>query len=191
MAVPTALTVQGPEGVKAVHPIDADVVRAQLREVLPLADVVKVGMCGTGAVVRMLAQELRAQTLVLDPVLVSSSGAILLDEPEALLQLASLAALVTPNRPELEALPGLAELGVPVLLKGGHGQGELIVDELLGVRRWEHPRLDLRDAHGTGCALSAAIVAGLAKGRTLEEAIDEAQRWLWAGMARGHWLSGR
>ena len=65
MAVPTALTVQGPEGVKAVHPIDADVVRAQLREVLPLADVVKVGMCGTGAVVRMLAQELRAQTLVL------------------------------------------------------------------------------------------------------------------------------
>lgn len=182
MAVPTALTVQGPGGVRSVHPVDVELVRAQLLEVLPLADVVKVGMCGTGAVARMLARELKGARVVLDPVLVSSSGHLLLDEPEALLELAAICELVTPNRPEALALPGLLRAPA-VLLKGGHASGESVIDELLGVAVFERPRLEGADTRGTGCRLSSAIAARLALGAPLREAVEGAGDWLHAQLA--------
>ena len=177
MAVPTALTVQGPRGVISVHPVPVELVRAQLLEVLPSADVVKVGMCATGAIARMLARELAGVRVVLDPVLLSSSGNVLLDDPDALLELAAISELVTPNGPEARRLPGLLKASA-VLLKGGHDGGDTVVDELLGVGVFERPRLTGADTRGTGCRLSSAIAARLAGGASLPEAVEGAGDWL-------------
>lgn len=175
MAVPTALTVQ--TGDFEVHPVPVELVRRQVRAVVGKAVVVKVGMCATASIARMLAQELAGAVVVLDPVLASTSGVPLLDEPESLLPLAAISTLVTPNLDEARRLPALLE--GTALLKGGHGEGDVVVDRL-GEAEWRRPRLHGADTRGTGCRLSSAIAARLALGETLESAVAGAGAWLHA-----------
>jgi hydroxymethylpyrimidine/phosphomethylpyrimidine kinase len=196
----TAVTVQNTLGVQDVHPIPAGTVRAQARAVLDDigADAIKTGMLGGAATVAAVAEILAGAPIpaVVDPVMIAKSGSALL-EPEALGEFRSsmipLADLLTPNAPEAEALTGLqvadldgqrraaqALLGLgakAVLLKGGHVPGEVIVDLLVtpdGERRFEHPRIETRHTHGTGCTLASACAAGLAQGLDLEAAIGRA-----------------
>jgi hydroxymethylpyrimidine/phosphomethylpyrimidine kinase len=156
-------------------------------------------MLATAELVHAVASSLREHNLspyVLDPVMVASSGHRLLDadaEQTILAQLVPLAALVTPNLDEAAILAGasvrnleemkaaavaLVERGAAAaLIKGGHLEGEELVDVLFDGERWyewRRPKLATRHTHGTGCTLSAAIAAGLALGRPLPEAVDDA-----------------
>ena len=212
LSVVTAVTAQGPRGVTAVHVVPPEIVAAQLDAVLSDDDVdaIKVGMLGNAAtvetVVRALAP-LSGTPIVVDPVLAASSGEALLREDAiaALLErLFPLAALVTPNLSEAARLTGLPvdtdeervaaarRLAGPitaVLLKGGHGAGDELVDLLLDgetVERFAHPRQP-RAMRGTGCALASAAAARLASGDELAEAvrgaIDHVQRQIAAATA--------
>lgn len=195
-----ALTAQNTLGVRAVHAVPPDMVDAQLAalaEDLP-PDAVKTGMLATSALVRQVAHAIQAhgwQRYVCDPVMVATSGDRLLDaEAESVIRqaLLPLAQLVTPNLDEAAILsqlpvrtPGemaaagqqLMQFGAgAALIKGGHLPGDVMTDVLVtssGVREFTHPRLDTRSTHGTGCTLSAAITAGLALGRTLEQAVAD------------------
>jgi hydroxymethylpyrimidine/phosphomethylpyrimidine kinase len=197
----TAITAQNTRGVKAVHPIPEQMVRTQIRAVvedLPPA-AFKTGMLASRGLVRTLADTLRAQELpnyVLDPVMVSSSGDRLLDtgaEEAVVIELLPLCTLVTPNLSEAALLTGapvteeadmeraaarLIELGArAALVKGGHLPGNEIVDVLHDGRelqRFRHTRIETSSTHGTGCTLSAAVVAGLAHGRPLAVAVSDA-----------------
>lgn len=201
-SVLTAITAQNTACVSAIRTLDRDLVVAQLDAVmedLPIA-AAKTGMLANAELIEGLAERLKQHPqlkLVVDPVIVATSGARLLD-PEAertlLEQLLPLADLVTPNLPEACVLTG-SKPGTPVrvlgerllesgcravLIKGGHDQGELAVDWLLTVedeRHFSHPRLPL-SVHGTGCALSAAITALLARGHGLEKAVEGGIDWL-------------
>ena len=203
-SVVTAVTAQNTLGVDAVHSVPLDVVRAQfgalLADLPPAA--LKTGMLATAELVSTVAGCIRAAGLsayVFDPVMVSTSGHRLLDpEAEATLSadLLPLAALVTPNLHEARTLTGrtvetlddmsraardLVERGAgAALLKGGHLDGDA-VDLFWDGRRelvWRKPRLDTRHTHGTGCTLSAAITAGLARGTPLAEATERAVKWV-------------
>jgi hydroxymethylpyrimidine/phosphomethylpyrimidine kinase len=200
----TALTAQNTAGVRDVAAVDAAFVVRQLDAVLDDLDVraAKTGMLHRAEVVTAIAERLAARplpALVIDPVVVATSGATLL-EPAAvdLLRdrLLPLATLVTPNLREAAALTGravtdragmaaaaraLVALGArAALVTGGHLAGEP-VDVLCDgstVREIPGRRVPVGATHGTGCALSAAVTAGLAQGRPLEEAIADAKRWL-------------
>jgi hydroxymethylpyrimidine/phosphomethylpyrimidine kinase len=197
----TAVTVQNTRGVSGVHPIPVEVVRAQIRAVaedLPPA-ACKTGMLATSALVAAVGDAIREHRLpwfVLDPVMVASSGDRLLDadaERTLLRELLPLADLVTPNLDEAAILVGHAvddEAGMrraaealvgmgarAALVKGGHLRGPELVDGLYDGgewRVWRRPRLATRHTHGTGCTLSAAVAAGLAHGRPLGRAVDDA-----------------
>ena len=206
----TAVTVQNTRGVAGVHPVPVDVVRAQIAAVaddLPPA-ACKTGMLATADLVRAVAASVRAHALpnlVVDPVMVASSGDRLLDadaERTVLDDLVPLAALVTPN---LDEAAILAEMAVDderamrraaerlvargaraVLLKGGHLRGAEMVDVLFDGERWHdwrRPRRETRSTHGTGCTLSAAIAAGLAHGRDLRTAVGDALEYVQRAMA--------
>lgn len=201
----TLVTAQNTLGVQRVHLLPPEVVYAQIESVaqdFPL-HAAKTGALGDAAIVEAVAEAVRrfgVRPLVVDPVMVAKGGDPLL-APEAAAALKErlfpLADLVTPNRLEAEALLGrpirtleeaeeaakaLLELGPKaVLLKGGHLEGEKAVDLLAtreGVLRFSAPRVQTRNTHGTGCTLSAAIAALLAKGRPLEEAVAEAKAYL-------------
>jgi len=203
-SVVTAVTAQNTLGVSSVHPVPTDVVRAQIEAVVtdlrPTA--FKSGMLATAEVARTVAGAIRDHELeryVMDPVMVATSGDRLLDEEaEATLraELLPLAALVTPNLHEARILTGsavesLAEMGAAArsivemgagatLVKGGHLSGDT-VDLLWDGRReriWRKARVATRHTHGTGCTLSAAIAAGLARGRSLEDSVDRAIRFV-------------
>lgn len=197
----TAVTAQNTVGVIAVQPVSEELVIAQIRAVatdLP-PDAVKTGMLATTSLVETVADAIRDHELpnfVLDPVMVSTSGyRLIADDPVDVIRrrLLPLAAVVTPNLYEAQILSGrsitrredfhdaaraLLDLGAEAaLVKGGHLKGNEAVDLLLtsdGEHIWSRPYLDTRAGHGTGCTLSAAIAAGLATGRTLLEAADEA-----------------
>jgi len=197
-SVITAITAQNTTGVAAVHPVPLEVVRAQLdalAEDLP-PRAVKSGMLATAALVETVARAMvdhGFENYVLDPVMVASTGARLLDEDAVdavRTLLLPLATLVTPNLHEARILTDLpvqgeegqraaarrlVELGAgAALVKGGHGEGDELVDLLWDgtrERAWRHPRLATRNTHGTGCTLSAAIAAGLAGGRSLPDAV--------------------
>jgi hydroxymethylpyrimidine/phosphomethylpyrimidine kinase len=146
--------------------------------------------------------------VVLDPVMVAKSGAALLaDDAVAALveELLPLATLVTPNLPEARRMTGLpvddeeerlaaarslAARGPAVLLKGGHGEGDEVVDLLVErdgeVRRFRHPRLHTRATHGTGCTLSSAVAARLARGEALADAVEGAIEYLCGAMETAH-----
>ena len=200
----TAVTAQNTLGVTAVHPIPLHVVRAQIDAVvadLPPA-AVKTGMLATAELVAAVADAIRTHGLgryVLDPVMVATSGDRLLDaDAEATLarELLPLATLVTPNLHEARILTGrsvetlaqmrdaamaLVDMGASAaLVKGGHMEGDAV--DLLwdgsSERIWRKPRLTTRHTHGTGCTLSAAVAAGLARGFDLAEATDRAVRWV-------------
>jgi hydroxymethylpyrimidine/phosphomethylpyrimidine kinase len=191
-----ALTAQNTQGVTAVHELPVDFVRAQLAAVYDDIglDAVKTGMLFSRAVIEVVADFLggRNLPLVVDPVMLASSGATLL-QPEAVETLVSrlfpLATVVTPNLHEAEALAGRAgsrrelaerihELGAPaVLVTGGHG--EEAVDHLFdGEHHLEIPveRYETAATHGAGCTHSATLAAGLARGRSLEQSAREAAR---------------
>ncbi|MCB9897308.1 MAG: bifunctional hydroxymethylpyrimidine kinase/phosphomethylpyrimidine kinase [Planctomycetes bacterium] len=212
-AVPTAWTVQSPSGVHAVHAMDPGHLKAQLdallRDVRPAA--VKVGMLPDGRSVRAVARALsplagRDIPIVVDPVLVSSSGRRLLPEEDVATYvrlLVPLATLLTPNVDEAAELTGMSRADVRrdtepvlrallrkgarnVLVKGGHGGGQESVD-ILGTKEevvlFAMPRVPRRRAvHGTGCALSAAICALLAQGAPLEDAIQLAKEFVTAAI---------
>jgi hydroxymethylpyrimidine/phosphomethylpyrimidine kinase len=189
MAAITALTTQSTQGVLAVHPVDPDVVRSQLRAVLADMPIgaIKIGMVGSSArVITELLAEVEVPT-ILDPVLASSSGHPLLAPAElpSLRALACSVSLITPNTSELETLlqgedpSSWAKLtGTAVLHTGGHGTGEQIEDALFlpdgRCLRMVHERIQSRATHGTGCTLSAAIAAGMARGWPLDRAVDAA-----------------
>jgi hydroxymethylpyrimidine kinase/phosphomethylpyrimidine kinase len=187
-SVITAVTAQNTLGVTAVHTLPAGIVRAQLAALasdLPAA-AVKTGMLATTELVQVVADALDpAIPYVCDPVMVATSGDRLL-EPRAerviLERLIPLAAMVTPNLDEAAILTGLPvhdpesmeragkamlDLGAgAALITGGHLRGEVLVDLLVtrnGTSRFEHPRIHTTSTHGTGCTLSAAITAGLAR----------------------------
>jgi hydroxymethylpyrimidine/phosphomethylpyrimidine kinase len=206
--VVTAVTVQDTTGVRAVHEVPLDVVRGQLEVVLEDLEVraVKVGMLGSPALVELVAELLAdVPALVVDPVMVSTSGHRLLpQDAEAAVRdlLVPRATLVTPNLPEASVLTGLApqtdpgELGGAllalgpgaVLLKGGHGDGpasdDLLVDGRGGT--WfRAPRIDTPHTHGTGCTLSAAVATRLALGDPLADAVGAAKAYLDEALASG------
>ena len=187
----TALTAQNTQGVTAVHPVPAKHLRAELDAVFDdfAVAAVKTGMLGDARTVRCVARELarrRPPWLVVDPVMIATSGARLLDPAAVRVLIEELipqADVLTPNLPEAEALTGIAIrtardaeraaarlLGFgarTVLLKGGHGHGREVIDRWFDARgRFEIRNRKLPfEAHGTGCTLSAALAAELAKGR--------------------------
>lgn len=215
-SVLTALTAQNTRGVAAVEPVAASFVVAQMEAVLSdlQVDAVKTGMLANAAIVQAVAGRLRDAPrlpLVVDPVMVATSGDMLLetDAIDALKrQLFPLALLITPNMPEAARLldtkeasseaeavaqaKGLLAFGCgAVLLKGGHGSGEQAVDILCdadGIVRLARPRVDTRNTHGTGCTLSAALAALLAQGVGLREAVGRAKAFVWQALHEGRAL---
>ncbi|HEV8242171.1 MAG TPA: bifunctional hydroxymethylpyrimidine kinase/phosphomethylpyrimidine kinase [Thermoanaerobaculia bacterium] len=209
MSVLTAVTAQNTLGVTAAHVLPVEIVRAQLDAVLADlgVDAIKVGMLATAAIVEAVADGLAAAPavpIIVDPVMVAKGGASLLadDAVDALrARLLSLATVVTPNLPEAERLTGrriaserdrlaaceaLAAAGCAVLLKGGHGEGDEIVDLLWErgeVHRFAHPRQHTRATHGTGCTLSSAVAARLARGESLRAAVSGALEYLQSAIA--------
>src|SRR5690606_3361497 len=197
----TAITVQNTLGVSAVHAVPLDIVRAQIGAVatdLPPA-ACKTGMLATHELVVTVAEAIREHGLrnyVLDPVMVATSGDRLLEEDAVgaiMSQLVPLATLVTPNLDEAAILAGfdvrdtsdmqraaraLVDAGArAALIKGGHLTGDEVVDVLFDgdrVREFRRPRISTRNTHGTGCTLSAAVAALLARGVALEQAVDDA-----------------
>ncbi|MDO5091114.1 MAG: bifunctional hydroxymethylpyrimidine kinase/phosphomethylpyrimidine kinase [Cardiobacteriaceae bacterium] len=209
-SVITAITAQNTREVTAVHMVPPEIIRAQLAAVfddLP-PQAVKIGMLGDVATIAAVAAFLEghAQTpIVLDPVMVAKSGDKLLqDEAIAALRerLLPLATLITPNLPEAEVLTGLTirnrddmpraaeallQGGVrAVLLKGGHLQDAHSNDFLTDghTTQWlPAPRHPSRNTHGTGCTLSSAIAAGIARGLALTDAVQEAKSYIGAAIA--------
>lgn len=209
-SVIAALTAQNSKGISAIHEVPADFIAAQIDAVFSDLDVgaVKIGMLGnTGAIDAVAAGLERhgARNIVLDPVMAATSGEMLLrtDALGALRKLAARVTVLTPNLPEAAALldgavardesemlaqaQKLLGLGAgAVLIKGGHGGGPDSVDLLVepaGYTRFSAPRLRTRNSHGTGCTLSSAIAAGLAKGFMLGEAVGEAKTYLGTALA--------
>ena len=209
-SVITALTAQNTQRVEAVHVVPPDFVLAQMRAVASdlNVDAIKIGMLATGAVIEAVAQGLRefaGVPVVLDPVMIAASGDPLLD-PEAVDALRSVliprATLITPNLAEAAALLATAparneyEMAMQawqlkdagakaVLVKGGHAEGPIATDILLAAIEpvsFEAPRADTRNTHGTGCTLSAAIAAELAKGAPLSEAVASAKAYVTAAI---------
>ncbi|HNS87062.1 MAG TPA: bifunctional hydroxymethylpyrimidine kinase/phosphomethylpyrimidine kinase [Parvularculaceae bacterium] len=198
----TALTVQNTKGVTGVHPVAPDVIRAQIIAVLEDigADAIKIGMIGERAAGVAIADALVefAATIpvILDPVLVATSGDALAgdDMPALLLErLVPIAAVVTPNAEEAAVLAGfdvassleLVAAGqalirrgaTAALVKGGHLDGDDIEDALVtldGARLFRHPRIETTSTHGTGCALASAVATGLAQGAPLAAAVKRA-----------------
>ncbi len=208
-----ALTAQNPFGVRSILTADAAFVGDQLDAVFEAYDVgaLKTGMLSSPAVIETVADRLLLQGRVLkviDPVMVATSGAKLLqDEAVTMLKgrLLPLATLITPNLPEAETLLGrtvatraeaaeaareLADTyGCAVLIKGGHGSGVCAEDVLYdgaALRRFSTPRLaDPLSTHGTGCSLSAAIAAALACGKDLAEAVAEGKAYVYEAIRTG------
>ncbi len=216
MAAPTALTAQNTLGVSGVHLPPPGFVAEQITTVLADIDVaaIKIGMLGSAAIVEAVAGALAAYAgpIVLDPVLVATSGATLGDDAviEAMrTHLFARATLVTPNLAEASRLLGDAHLedekaitdaarrlrgtgAAAWLIKGGHGTGDTATDLLLdaqGFARFASPRLATRNTHGTGCTLSSAIAAALGKGQSLRQAVASAKRYLDASLAGADRLS--
>ncbi|HEX5962096.1 MAG TPA: bifunctional hydroxymethylpyrimidine kinase/phosphomethylpyrimidine kinase [Gemmatimonadales bacterium] len=209
-SVIVALTAQNTLGVRAVETVSDAMIGAQLTalaEDLPPA-ALKTGMLAEAAVVRRVARAIRENgwaPLVVDPVMVSTSGTRLLTtEAEEVIRddLLPLAALVTPNVDEAAILTGrvvhdvatmeraattLLRFGAgAVLVKGGHLSSGEVTDVLAtsgGTRRFSHSRIETSATHGTGCTLSAAITAGLALGRPLEEAVEVALEFVHRAIA--------
>jgi hydroxymethylpyrimidine/phosphomethylpyrimidine kinase len=210
-SVITALTAQNTRGVAAIHDVPANFIAQQIDAVFSdlVINAVKIGMLSQPASIEAVAAGLERhgpKAVVLDPVMVATSGDRLL-APAAVEVLRKLliprALLITPNLPEAAALleapvatneaemqrqaERLLELGPgAVLIKGGHGAGPESIDLLVEptrVTKLAATRVDTRNTHGTGCTLSSAIAAGLAKGLDLMQAVREAKDYVTAAIA--------
>jgi hydroxymethylpyrimidine/phosphomethylpyrimidine kinase len=211
MTAVTAITAQNTKGVTAVHPVPPEVVRKQIVACIEDigVDAIKTGMLANAAIVRIVAETIGKKAsripVVVDPVMVSTSGAALLKpdaEKTVIGRLLPLATLVTPNIPEARRLTGmrgteraglreaavhLREMGAKAaLIKGGHSTRATIDDLLV----WEHgediyafPRIRTRHTHGTGCTLATAIACGLAQGMPLPVAVAKAREYVQAAIA--------
>ena len=209
MSAITALTAQNTTGVTGIMEVSPDFLRQQIDMVFEdiRPDAVKIGMVASAPLIEVIAERLafhRAQNIVVDPVMVATSGSALIrtDAVETLMaRLLPMAAVVTPNIPEAELLSGMqigtaaemeaaagaicARFGCAVLLKGGHSVND--ANDLLcrgGVCRWfAGKRIDNPNTHGTGCTLSSAIAANLAKGFDLETSVARAKEYISGALA--------
>ena len=199
----TAITVQNTLGVYGVQAVSPDIVAGQIRAVMddvePLA--VKIGMVNDAETIRVIAETLRkydVRHIVIDPVMVSTSGSPLMS-PQAkevfMTALMPMATILTPNIPEAMALGFVDDGGrisntahCPVLMKGGHAEEKtdrLYDADGLLIRSYSAKSVDTRNTHGTGCSLSSAIASFLACGYVLEEAIGMAKEWISKAIASG------
>ncbi len=204
MSAITAMTAQNTTGVRAIQESTPEFLKQQLDAVFEdiYPDAVKIGMVSSGELIRVIADRLRyfdAKNVVVDPVMVATSGSALMktDAVQTLMEeLLPLAALVTPNIPEAQVLSGLTIRGkedmaaaakqigdtfhCAVLVKGGHSIHD--ANDLLyvnGELRWfAGRRIDNPNTHGTGCTLSSAIAANLARGYSLSEAVQRAKDYI-------------
>lgn len=205
MTAVTAITAQNTLGVDAVHMVPTQMVIDQIAAVVSDigVDAVKIGMIGNAETAHAVADSLAELScpIVFDPAMVASSGAILADDDtiSAFERFMRLATLTTPNLPELEALGGraaLLERHIPLLIKGGHAEGDHIIDQLdVAVSQsvlWTDERIETRNTHGTGCTLASAIATGLGQGLTLEQSIERARLFVRLalhdapGLGQGH-----
>ena len=206
MTAITAITAQNTIGVQAVHAVPADMVVKQMDSVISDigVDAVKIGMIGSAMTAEAVADRLAQLTnvpIIFDPVMVATSGSVLADQATvaAFERLMALATLVTPNIPELEALGGeqiAIRFDTHVLAKGGHGEGAMLTDRLIGpgglVKSWSNARIETVHTHGTGCTLASAVATRLGQGEGLLEAIEFARKYvrealmLAPGLGQGH-----
>lgn len=211
MSVLTALTAQNTVGVRSILNVDIKFLKDQISSVFEdiYPDAVKIGMVSDAKLTMTIVEELymwKAKNLVVDPVMVATSGAKLISDEacEVLIEkLIPLARVITPNIPEAEFISGDTikstkdmervakqigdKHGVAVLLKGGHSISD--ADDVLyenGNFRWfKGERIDTSNTHGTGCVLSSAIASNLAKGMELEDAIVRAKEYISGALASG------
>lgn len=209
MSVVTALTAQNTTGVRAIQESTPEFLQEQLDAVFTdiFPDAVKIGMVSSAPLIRVIGQRLRqygANNVVVDPVMVATAGSSLIEHGAVqtlVEELLPLATLVTPNIPEGEVLSGLTiqneadmlaaartisqRYGCAVLLKGGHSVSD--ANDLLyagGEARWFYGRrIHNPNTHGTGCTLSSAIAADLAKGFSLEESVMRAKAYISGALA--------
>ena len=213
MTAITALTAQNTLGVRAIHGVPSEMLRDQIDAVVEDMglDAVKIGMLHAPDIVQTVAEAIdrhALQKVVLDPVMVATSGAVLIDNPAIAVLVRELfwrAAMITPNLDEASLLVGrplgseqametaaqelLAKGAQAVLLKGGHLAGEVVSDLLVtqnGELHWMRaPRIHSANTHGTGCTLSSAIAAHLALGAPLLEAVQAARAYVRAALEAG------
>lgn len=208
----TALTAQNTLGVTGVREVEPPFVAAQIDAVFDdiRPDAVKIGMVSSAAIIEAVAERLAAhgaRNVVVDPVMVATSGARLIDEDAVAAlraRLLPLADVVTPNIPEAEVLCGfpiadeaameraarqlIGMCGGAALVKGGHGAND--ANDVLalpnGTVRWfRAPAIDTGNTHGTGCTLSSAIACGLAAGKDMAEAVAGAKAYVTGALAAG------
>lgn len=206
-SVITAITAQNTQGVTAIHDVPVDIIAAQMDAVMSdlKFEAIKIGMLSQAAVIRLIAEKLAQyefQQVVLDPVMVATSGdKLLIDEAVDILknELIPRVQVITPNLHEaailsemeiaitqeqmLETAQKLSTLGAKaVLLKGGHldGQesGDLLLDEHGQTHWYMSERINTKNTHGTGCTLSSALAAFLAKGQSLPIATEHAKAYI-------------
>ncbi|MGN0282214.1 MAG: bifunctional hydroxymethylpyrimidine kinase/phosphomethylpyrimidine kinase [Prevotella sp.] len=206
----TAITVQNTLGVTAVHAVPPEIVAGQIKAVMDDIEprTVKIGMVNDAATIHAIASTLKAyevEHLVVDPVMVATSGSRLMQDDAVEVfcrELLPLATLLTPNVPEAEVLSGVkitdkasmdeaarrvSHLGCSnLLIKGGHLAGQK-VDRLYGdvEREYVAENVETRNTHGTGCTLSSAITSYLAQGFATDEAIGKAKEWLTEALKAG------
>lgn len=209
MSAITALTAQNTTGVTGIMEVEPDFLALQLEAVFTdiYPDAVKTGMVSSGELIRTIVEKLKkfdAKNIVVDPVMVTTSGAKLIsdDAIEVLKsELLPLAAVITPNIPEAEVLSGMIisneedmiaaakavyeQYGCSVLCKGGHQIND--ANDLLyregGYVWFKGKRIDNPNTHGTGCTLSSAIASNLAKGQVLDEAVEQAKKYISGALA--------
>ena len=208
----TALTAQNTTGVYGVIDVPPDFVSRQIDVVFDdiRPDAVKIGMVSSPGIVEAIAEALvrnEAENIVVDPVMVATSGSALSSSGAVIAlreRLIPLATVITPNMPEAEVLFGAAisgeegqeraareiaaAFGVAVLVKGGHGENDAndVLARPDGTVAWfTGERVKTRNTHGTGCTLSSAIACGLAVGKTLEEAVADAKRYITGALSTG------
>lgn len=211
MSVVTALTAQNTTGVQAIHAIPASFVKKQIDAVLSDigADVIKTGMLANKEIVEVVAKKIEQygiQTVVVDPVMVSKSGAPLLrkDAQKALIKrLIPLATVITPNLFEasvlthkrIDSLDGMREAAIEiwamgakhVVIKGGHLKGKAIDLLYDGANyiEFENPRIETKNTHGTGCTFASAIATLLARGETVPGAVNKAKGFITMAIRAG------
>ncbi|USG62707.1 bifunctional hydroxymethylpyrimidine kinase/phosphomethylpyrimidine kinase [Sneathiella marina] len=215
----TALTAQNTLGVQSIEDVSAQFVIEQIRVVLEDigADAIKIGMLHRREIVEAVADYFDAENnlppVILDPVMIAKGGAALVadDASDAIKSrlITSHTHILTPNIPEAEQLTGLKieslsdmekagrkllEMGpIAVLMKGGHRDGEYVVDLLVspeGVQSFSHERFDTLHTHGTGCTLSSAIATGIAQGFPVKKAIGRALRYVHTAIEQAPGIGG-
>ena len=209
MSAVTALTAQNTTGVSAILEADADFLEKEINAVFEdiFPDAVKIGMVSSSALIEVIAQRLKfyqAENIVVDPVMAATSGARLINDSaintlkEKLLPIAD---VITPNIPETEVLSGMKisdkddmekaavsigeKFKCAVLVKGGHSIND--ADDILysngKITYFKGKRIDNPNTHGTGCTLSSAIAANLAKGYSLEKSVERAKEYISGALA--------